>query len=41
MMKFKTAKYPEFASRRGGGDLAESYELSGDKLQLTFRSGPA
>jgi ABC-type transport system substrate-binding protein len=37
MLKFKTVKRPERASGDSEGDLAESYELSGDKLQITFK----
>ncbi len=37
MVKFKTAKFPEFATGEVEGDLAESFEMSGDKLQVTFK----
>ena len=37
IMKFKTAKYPNAPVGEVEGDLAESYELSGDKLQLTLK----
>lgn len=40
MLKFKTARRPEFASGASEGDLAESFELSADKLQLTFKIRP-
>jgi peptide/nickel transport system substrate-binding protein len=37
MVKFKTAKFPDFATGDVEGDLAESFEVSGDKLQVTFK----
>jgi peptide/nickel transport system substrate-binding protein len=37
MVKFKTAKYPATATGEVEGDLAESFEISGDKLQVTFK----
>lgn len=37
IFKFKPAKYPAGALGDVEGDLAESYELSGDKLQLTLK----
>jgi ABC-type transport system substrate-binding protein len=37
LLKFVTAKYPKEADGSVEGDLAESYELSGDKTQLTFK----
>jgi ABC-type transport system substrate-binding protein len=37
LLKFKAAKYPDEASGDSEGDLAESFELSGDKLQLTLK----
>ncbi len=37
MMKFKSAKYPGQPTADTEGDLAESYELSADKLQITFK----
>ncbi len=40
IMKFKTAKYPNSPIGEVEGDLAESYELSGDKLQLTLKIRP-
>jgi peptide/nickel transport system substrate-binding protein len=40
LLKFTTALYPENASGSVEGDLAESFELSPDRLQLTFRLRP-
>ena len=37
LLKFVTAKYPKEADGSVEGDLAESYELSGDKATLTFK----
>jgi peptide/nickel transport system substrate-binding protein len=37
LLKWQTAKYPEFASGASEGELAESWEVSGDKLQITFK----
>jgi peptide/nickel transport system substrate-binding protein len=37
IMRFKTAKYPAAAVGEVEGDLAESFEFSGDKLQLTLK----
>jgi ABC-type transport system substrate-binding protein len=37
LLKFVTEKYPNRATGDSTGDLAESYELSGDKLQITFK----
>jgi peptide/nickel transport system substrate-binding protein len=37
LFKFKNAKYPDSASGEVDGEAAESYELSGDKLQLTVK----
>lgn len=37
MVKFKTGKFPDFASGEVEGDLAESFEVTGDRLQVTFR----
>jgi ABC-type transport system substrate-binding protein len=36
-MKFKPAKYPDYPDGSVEGDLAESYELSPDKLQVTLK----
>ncbi|HXH21633.1 MAG TPA: ABC transporter substrate-binding protein [Dehalococcoidia bacterium] len=37
MMKFKSAKYPSPPTADTEPDLAESFEVSGDKLQVTFK----
>jgi ABC-type transport system substrate-binding protein len=37
LMRFKTAKYPNRAVGEVEGDLAESYEYSPDKLQVTLK----
>ncbi|HXH20455.1 MAG TPA: ABC transporter substrate-binding protein [Dehalococcoidia bacterium] len=37
LLKFKAAKYPEQPSGESEGDLADSFEISGDKLQLTLK----
>ncbi len=37
MLKFATARYPDKPIGNVDGDLAESFELSPDRLQLTFR----
>lgn len=37
MLKFTVAKYPEVAIQSVEGDVAQSYELSPDKLTLTFK----
>ncbi len=37
MLKFKPAKYPNLADGTSEGDLGESYELSADKLSITFK----
>jgi len=37
LMKFKSARYPAPPTAETEGDLAESYEISGDKLQITFK----
>jgi ABC-type transport system substrate-binding protein len=40
LVKFKTAKYPASADGTVEGDGAESFEISGDKLQITFKVRP-
>jgi peptide/nickel transport system substrate-binding protein len=40
LLKFKPAKYPAFTDGSVEGDLAESYEVSGDKLQVTLKIRP-
>ena len=40
LLKFKPAKYPNFTDGSVEGDLAESYELSPDKLQVTLKLRP-
>ena len=40
MLKFKPGKYPAAADGSSEGDLAESYELSPDKLSITFKIRP-
>ncbi|HLF79892.1 MAG TPA: ABC transporter substrate-binding protein [Dehalococcoidia bacterium] len=37
LLKWQTAKYPEAAAGATEGELAESYEISADKLQVTFK----
>ena len=37
MLKFQTPKYPKLADSSVEGELGESYELSADKLTLTFK----
>jgi ABC-type transport system substrate-binding protein len=37
LFKFKVVKYPDFPPNVVEGDLVESYELSGDKLQITAK----
>ncbi len=37
VMKYVTGKYPKFATGEVEGDAIESYELSGDKLQITMK----
>jgi ABC-type transport system substrate-binding protein len=37
LMRFKVSKYPELPTGEMEGDLAASWELSPDKLQLTFK----
>jgi peptide/nickel transport system substrate-binding protein len=37
MRKWKTAKYPDFANGETEGEIGETYELSNDSLQLTFK----
>jgi ABC-type transport system substrate-binding protein len=37
MLKWKAVKFPEFADGSVEGELAESHEVSGDKLQVTFK----
>ncbi len=37
MLRFVTTKYPDRATGASEGELAENYELSGDKLQITFK----
>lgn len=37
LLKFKAARFPARPMGEVEGDLAESFELSGDKLQITFR----
>jgi ABC-type transport system substrate-binding protein len=37
MLKFTPGRYPKVADGSSEGDLAESYEISPDKLQLTFK----
>jgi ABC-type transport system substrate-binding protein len=37
LAKFKAVKYPETPSGETEGDLAESFEFSGDRLQLTMK----
>jgi len=37
IFKFKIAKYPNFATGEIEGEVAESYELTPDKLQLTLK----
>jgi peptide/nickel transport system substrate-binding protein len=37
MMTYSPVKYPGFNKGEVEGDLAESYEISGDHLQLTFK----
>jgi ABC-type transport system substrate-binding protein len=36
MLKFQAAKYPEVAALEFEGDLAEKYEVAGDRMQVTF-----
>jgi peptide/nickel transport system substrate-binding protein len=40
LLKWVTAKYPKEAEGASEGDLAESFEVSGDKLQITFKLRP-
>jgi peptide/nickel transport system substrate-binding protein len=40
MLRFKTAKDPQLATGESEGDLAESYELSPDKMSITFKIRP-
>ncbi len=40
LLKFKAAKYPDYTDGSVEGDLAESYELSGDKMQVTLKLRP-
>jgi peptide/nickel transport system substrate-binding protein len=40
LIKFKTSKYPEAATGEMEGDAAESFEVSGDRLQVTFKLRP-
>jgi ABC-type transport system substrate-binding protein len=40
MLRFQTPKYPQQGKGEVEGELAESYELSGDKLTLTFKLRP-
>ena len=40
MLKYATVKYPEVPDDSLEGELASSYELSGDKLTLTFKVRP-
>ncbi|HXH21371.1 MAG TPA: ABC transporter substrate-binding protein [Dehalococcoidia bacterium] len=37
LLKFKVAKAPHRASGENEGELADHYEITGDKLQLTFK----
>jgi ABC-type transport system substrate-binding protein len=37
LVKFKTGKFPEFANGEVEGDLAESFEMTSDRLQVTFK----
>jgi len=37
MVKFKVGKYPAFPTGDVEGDLAESFEITPDKLQVTFK----
>jgi peptide/nickel transport system substrate-binding protein len=37
LLTFKPAKYPDFTDGAVEGDLAESFEVSGDKLQITLK----
>ncbi len=37
LLKFVAATYPRDADGSSEGDLADSFEISGDRLQLTFR----
>jgi peptide/nickel transport system substrate-binding protein len=40
MLRFKVAKYPDKAQGDSEGELAESFELSADKTQITFKIRP-
>jgi len=40
MLKFKTVKRPDRATGASEGDLAEGFELSNDKLSITFKIRP-
>ncbi len=40
LLKFVPGKFPRLAQGESEGDLAESFELSADKLQLTFKLRP-
>jgi peptide/nickel transport system substrate-binding protein len=40
LLKYVAAKYPKDADGSSEGELAESFEVSGDKLQLTFKIRP-
>src|SRR5262249_37009417 len=40
MLKFTPAKYPKDADGASEGDLAETFEISPDKLQITFKLRP-
>ena len=37
LLKYVVGKHPKIADGSSEGDAAESYEISGDKLQVTFR----
>ncbi len=37
LLTFKPAKYPDYTDGSVEGDLAESFELSGDKMQVTLK----
>jgi peptide/nickel transport system substrate-binding protein len=40
MLKWTTVRVPDYATGASEGDLAQSYEVSGDKLQVTFKLRP-
>lgn len=40
LLKFETAKFPKIPDGSVTGEMAESFEISGDKLQFTFKLRP-